>query len=263
MELYYVVSILDRDKRSRQEKIYTSLGLRPLSTMLGRGTAPRELLSVQGLSPTEKAVMTTVADREDTKKLIRQSKVALYIDIPGNGVSEDTCYHICYLGSGNAFSAAVYHLFYFVKQAQAFLIARNGLGVAVNAGLYLKLKDIAFFHKAVNACAHDRGLSKHLTLDLLRRAQKRSRNRKARVFNRHLILDPILILQKAGKVISAIKPQGVKDDTSCVCFSHIAEYSSVRLCVEIFIKINVHFCSPFLYLLVRFDPEKARIQDSV
>lgn len=86
MELYYVISILDRDKRRTQEKIYDSLGLRAVQTMLGRGTATSAHLSMQGLSPTEKAVMATVAGRDMVKKLIYQSKLKLFIDIPGNGV---------------------------------------------------------------------------------------------------------------------------------------------------------------------------------
>ncbi len=86
MELYYVITILDRNRREAQEKIYKSLGLKMSLSMLGRGTAPMELLSIRGLSPTPKVVMSTVADRETAKKLIHQTKVKLYIDIPGNGV---------------------------------------------------------------------------------------------------------------------------------------------------------------------------------
>ena len=86
MELYYVLTILDRNKRSRMEKIYKSLGLKASLTMLGRGTATQEHLSMRGLSPTEKAVLATVAGREDMKKLMLQTKLKLFIDIPGNGV---------------------------------------------------------------------------------------------------------------------------------------------------------------------------------
>ncbi len=86
MELYYVLTILDRNKRTAQEKIYQSLGLKVSQTMMGRGTATRELLSLRGLNPTEKAIMATIADRETTGKLIRQTKIKLFIDIPGNGI---------------------------------------------------------------------------------------------------------------------------------------------------------------------------------
>ena len=86
MELYCVMTILDRSRRTVQEKIYESLGLKAALTMMGRGTATQEHLSMSGLSPTEKAVMATVADKDTTKKLIRQTKIQLYIDIPGNGI---------------------------------------------------------------------------------------------------------------------------------------------------------------------------------
>jgi len=86
MELYYVLSILDRDKRSLQEKIYQTLGLKVSLTMLGRGTATRAHLAKHGLTMTEKAVLSTVADRETAASLFRQTKQKMYIDIPGNGI---------------------------------------------------------------------------------------------------------------------------------------------------------------------------------
>ena len=86
MELYYVVSILDRDKRNRQEKIYKSLGLKVSVVMMGRGTATNTHLSMHGLTLTEKTVVATVADRETASLLFRQTKQKLYIDIPGNGI---------------------------------------------------------------------------------------------------------------------------------------------------------------------------------
>ena len=45
-----------------------SFGLKISQTMMGRGTATQELLSMRGLNPTEKAIMATVADRETTEK---------------------------------------------------------------------------------------------------------------------------------------------------------------------------------------------------
>lgn len=86
MELYYVLSILDRDKRNLQEKIYKSLDLKVSLVMLGRGTATRAHLAKHGLTLTEKAVVSTVADRETASRLFRQTKEKMYIDIPGNGI---------------------------------------------------------------------------------------------------------------------------------------------------------------------------------
>ena len=86
MELYYVISILDRDKRNRQEKIYKALGLKISMVMMGRGTATHAHLAKHGLTLTEKAVVSTVADRETVSLLFRQTKQKMYIDIPGNGI---------------------------------------------------------------------------------------------------------------------------------------------------------------------------------
>lgn len=86
MELYYVLTILDRDRRDKQEEIYKSLGLKTALTMLGRGTATPYHLDMHGLSPTEKAIVATVADRRQTNELFRQTMIKLKIDIPGYGV---------------------------------------------------------------------------------------------------------------------------------------------------------------------------------
>ena len=86
MELYYVMIVLDRDKQDAQERVFRSVGLKTTMTMLCRGTATQELLSVNGLKPTEKAIVATVADRESMARLIHLTKIKLFIDIPGNGV---------------------------------------------------------------------------------------------------------------------------------------------------------------------------------
>ena len=86
MELYYVLTILDRDKRHKMEKLYKSLGLRIAITMMGKGTATEEHLSIGGLSPTKKAVLATIVSREDAKTLFLNTKKKLDIDIPGNGI---------------------------------------------------------------------------------------------------------------------------------------------------------------------------------
>ncbi len=86
MELYCVMTILDRNKRDKLGKISRSMGLRMDLSMLGRGTAPKELLTMRGLQPTEKVIMMTAADRDTLKKLVHQTKQELYIDIPGNGI---------------------------------------------------------------------------------------------------------------------------------------------------------------------------------
>lgn len=86
MELNLVMTILDRDLREDMEKVYKQLNLPLALTVMGRGTTTLELLSLYGLAPTEKAVLCTVADAENTKRLMRAAKRELYIDIPGNGI---------------------------------------------------------------------------------------------------------------------------------------------------------------------------------
>lgn len=86
MELNLVMTILDRDMREDMEEICASLKLPMVLTMLGRGTATVEQLSLYGLVATEKAIMSTVADGENTQKLMRAAKRKMFIDIPGNGI---------------------------------------------------------------------------------------------------------------------------------------------------------------------------------
>ncbi|MBR2149150.1 MAG: hypothetical protein IJ965_06980 [Campylobacter sp.] len=50
-----------------------------ITTFLGRGTATGEVLDLYGLHATEKAVVTTVADAEKTKQVIRSAKMKLFI----------------------------------------------------------------------------------------------------------------------------------------------------------------------------------------
>ena len=66
--------------------LFDRAGLRPILTNLGNGTARSEHLALYGLDSTEKAVVSTVANDEDTAGLIRAAKEQLYMDIPGNGV---------------------------------------------------------------------------------------------------------------------------------------------------------------------------------
>lgn len=86
MQLNLVMAIVDRDKRDLLEQITDNLKI-PFSLIsLGRGTATDEHLSLYGLTSTEKAVMCAVADTEKTQRLMRASKIRLFVDIPGNGI---------------------------------------------------------------------------------------------------------------------------------------------------------------------------------
>ena len=86
MELYYVITISDRDRAEILAYIYQTAGTGMVLTKLGRGTATGEQLSSYGLDATEKAIVSTVADSEQTRQIFKLAKRRLFIDVPGNGV---------------------------------------------------------------------------------------------------------------------------------------------------------------------------------
>ena len=86
MELNMVMAIVNRDRHEAMEDVIHGLKLPLAMTLYARGTARDEHLSLYGLAATEKALVFTVADGEQTKKLMRAAKMRMYIDIPGNGI---------------------------------------------------------------------------------------------------------------------------------------------------------------------------------
>ena len=86
MELYYVLSIVDRNRAKEMLDIHESLQLSLALTNLGKGTATSEHLLLYDLVETEKAIIGTVASDASVKQLIKTAKRKLFIDIPGNGV---------------------------------------------------------------------------------------------------------------------------------------------------------------------------------
>ena len=86
MELNLVMTILDRTRIELMEDVVSSLQLPLTITMLGKGTATSEHLSLWGLLATEKAIVSTIADGEQTQHLMKVAKRRMFIDIPGNGI---------------------------------------------------------------------------------------------------------------------------------------------------------------------------------
>ncbi|MBR6725457.1 MAG: P-II family nitrogen regulator [Clostridia bacterium] len=86
MILYNVITIVDRSSLPTLHGICEELKLPVVLTNLGQGTATDEHLSLHNLSATEKAIVSTVADGELLKKITRQAKQKMFIDIPGNGI---------------------------------------------------------------------------------------------------------------------------------------------------------------------------------
>ncbi len=86
MELYYVISIVDRDKAEKMSEIFRTLDFPLILGNLGTGTATAEHLLLYDLQQTEKAVLSAVATRVSAEKLFRYAEEKMYIDIPGNGI---------------------------------------------------------------------------------------------------------------------------------------------------------------------------------
>ena len=75
MELYYLMSITDRDRAEDMAALYRDAGLNLVTTMLGRGTATPQQLALYGLSRTEKAVTGAVVGTDSMKQLCRDARV--------------------------------------------------------------------------------------------------------------------------------------------------------------------------------------------
>lgn len=86
MELNVVMAIINRNRQETYENICQNLKLPMTLTRLGRGTATSEHLSIYGLAATEKAIVSAVADGEQTRRLMRAARVCMFMDIPGNGI---------------------------------------------------------------------------------------------------------------------------------------------------------------------------------
>lgn len=86
MELNFVISIVDRDRREDMLSLLHANDVQMTLTMLGKGTATREQLNLYGLEATEKAVVCGVAGSAQTRQIIKSAKRKLFIDIPGNGI---------------------------------------------------------------------------------------------------------------------------------------------------------------------------------
>ena len=86
MQLNLVITILNRTREKFLRTIVKELEIPFSFTMLGNGTATRSQLDFYGLEATEKAVVSFVADAENTRGLFRKAKQRMFIDVPGNGI---------------------------------------------------------------------------------------------------------------------------------------------------------------------------------
>ncbi len=86
MELYLVMSIVNRKKADTMENILKDLNFSFILENLGKGTATSEHLLLYDLSEDEKAIFYTIATRKSVQQLFRHAEEKMYIDIPGNGI---------------------------------------------------------------------------------------------------------------------------------------------------------------------------------
>ncbi len=86
MELYLVMSIVDRKKAETMDKVLQDMQFTFVLANLGMGTATSEHLLLYDLQETEKTVFYTIATRQSVQELFRHAEEKMYIDIPGNGI---------------------------------------------------------------------------------------------------------------------------------------------------------------------------------
>ncbi len=86
MELYMVMSIIERKKADVMTDILNELNFSLVLENLGKGTATSEHLLLYDLQETDKAIFTTIATRESVQNLFLYAEKRMYIDIPGNGI---------------------------------------------------------------------------------------------------------------------------------------------------------------------------------
>ncbi|MBQ6734379.1 MAG: P-II family nitrogen regulator [Lachnospiraceae bacterium] len=86
MQLYNVVTIIDRAREKFLRTICKELEIPMTLTVMGRGTATRRQLDFYGLEPTEKALVFILSDAEKKDALLQAAKERMFIDVPGNGV---------------------------------------------------------------------------------------------------------------------------------------------------------------------------------
>ncbi len=86
MELYFLITILDRNRKDDMTALLHHNKAQLVLSLLGRGTATREHLSLYGLEATEKAVICSVTGGDQMRQIIKSAKRRMFIDIPGNGI---------------------------------------------------------------------------------------------------------------------------------------------------------------------------------
>ena len=86
MDVSLVITIHDRIELYDLMMFYERKNVAPVITMLGRGTATQNQLSILGLEPMQKALIAGVISGKEIPDFFKEAKKEFMIDIPGNGI---------------------------------------------------------------------------------------------------------------------------------------------------------------------------------
>ncbi|MCF0186737.1 MAG: P-II family nitrogen regulator [Bacteroidaceae bacterium] len=86
MEIYYTITIVNRNKAETFQELCRELNISATCTKYGKGTATSEHLSLHDLERTDKAIIESIVTASTSKQLFKAAKYKMNIDIPGNGV---------------------------------------------------------------------------------------------------------------------------------------------------------------------------------
>lgn len=86
MELYYLVSVVDRPKVGQLLQILKEQNISFTVSNLGQGTATKSVLDLHELEGVEKTVVNSIASGASVRQIMRAAKRKMFIDIPGNGI---------------------------------------------------------------------------------------------------------------------------------------------------------------------------------
>lgn len=86
-ELYWMVTITDREKNKRFTSLYRQYGVDVTLSAVGAGTAVSEMLDYFGLEKTEKTVDFAVVTGDTWRQIKRSLQSELKIDVPGTGIA--------------------------------------------------------------------------------------------------------------------------------------------------------------------------------
>ena len=86
MDISLVITIHDRIELYDLMMFYERKNVAPVITMLGRGTATQNQLSILGLEPVQKALIAGVISGKEMPEFFKEAKKEFMIDVPGNGI---------------------------------------------------------------------------------------------------------------------------------------------------------------------------------